>query len=62
MYDRARRPRMVWRKDRPASPGEKEFHLTGLRMLPDARALDAPLERAERREREIPGEPHPKWL
>lgn len=52
---------MPWSKDRPPSAGEREFRLTGLRMLPDARVLDAPLERGEAGPREVPGEPHPKW-
>jgi len=53
---------MPWRKNRPPSPGEREFHLTGLRMLPDTTALDEPLQREKRRDREVPGEPNPKWL
>lgn len=48
---------MPWNKDRPYSPGEMEFHLTGLRVMQgeaperqlDAERINRSLARHERR-------------
>lgn len=49
---------MPWNKDRPYSPGEMEFHLTGLRQM-RGEAPEQPLN-MERVERRLAARHHPE--